>query len=169
MPRGSGPGSHAESFVVSEILREAGCWLLLVSVVDVGAGLLSGSCVWWLGWTRPPIKDFFVALAGIGGALLIAYSVTFSQVLPVLGRNAVRADGAGASLRRFRRIVGSALGVAAAAVVGIGACLALVRDPLEHVHWWAMGLFGVSVLTLGALGLAIGLGTALYVFLFFEE
>jgi hypothetical protein len=32
-----------------------------------------------------------------------------------------------------------------------------------------MGLFGVSVLTLGALGLAIGLGTALYVFLFFEE
>jgi hypothetical protein len=125
--------------------------------------------MWWLGWTHPPIKDFFVALAGIGGALLIAYAVTVSQVMPIFVRNAVRSQTVNLTTPRVAQAFGSTLGVALAAVVGIGASLALVRDPVRETHWLLMGLFGVSLFTLGLLGCAIGLGTVLYVLLFVEE
>lgn len=160
-------GTRSEA--IRRLLGDAGIWLVLASLIDIGVGVLFGSSVWWLGWKRAPIKDFFVALAGIGGALLIAYSVTVSQVLPMLGKNAVRGEEAHFSIPAFGRIFGSALGVAMAAVVGLSACLALVRDPLEHTQWLAMALFGVSIITLGVLALAVGLGTTLYVFQFFEE
>jgi hypothetical protein len=154
---------------VKVVLWKAGWWLGLVVLIDIGVGLLLGSGMWWLGWTHPPIKDFFVTLAGIGGALLVAYSVTVTQVLPVFVRHAVRGKTVNITTGQFAQVFGFALGVALAAVVGIGACLALVREPLSQAHWWLMGLFGVGVFTLAVLGAAIGLGTMLYVFLFFEE
>lgn len=159
----------AKRSLIREVLGTAGWWLTLVSIVDIVLGLLLGSGMWWLGWTRPPIKDFLVALAGLGGALLIAYSVTVSQVLPLFARHAVGGKTASITTDAFGRVFGFALGVALAAVIGMGACLALIRGPLRHAHWWLMALFGVSLFTLGVLALGIGLGTALYVFLVVEE
>ena len=108
---------------VGEVLSRAARGLALVTVLEVGVGLLLGSGAWWLGWTRPPIKDFFVAL----------------------------------------------LGVALSAVVGIAACLALVREPPKHPQWVFMGLFGIGFFTIGALGAAIGVGTMLYAFLLSKD
>ena len=156
------------SYLIRDILWSSIGWLALVTVVDVGVGVLVGSGMWWLGWTDTPIKDFFVTLAGLGGALLIAYSVTVTQVLPIFVRNAVRNNRVKVTAGRFGPGFGLALGVALAAVIGIGACLALVRDPSGR-HWWLMALFGVGLFTLVVLAVAIGLGTMLYVFLFFED
>lgn len=156
---------EARSSVIRATLWSTGWWTLLATIADVGLALLLGSLAWWLGWTRPPIKDFFVTMAGLGGALLIAYSVTVSQVAPVLVRN----TGAKLTPGRLGSMFGATLGIAASAIVGIGASLALVRNPIAHPQWVWIALFGVSVVTLAALALTIGLGTAVYVFLFFEE
>lgn len=154
--------------VVKRVLWRAGWWLVFVTVLDVGFGLLLGSVMWWLGWTRPPIKDFFVTLAGIGGALLIAYSVTVTQVLPALVRHAMR-DETALTTNVFGRLLGFALAVALAAVIGLGTCLALVHEPFTRSQWLVMGLFGVGLFTLGVLALAVGVGTLIYVLLFLYE
>lgn len=160
---------EARGAAIRATLWRTGSWTVVVAVADVGIGLLLGSAAWWLGWTRPPIKDFFVTMAGLGGALLIAYSVTVSQVLPVFVRNVVRGGGVDLTTGQLGSMLGSTLGIATGAIAGIGASLVLVRDPIVHPQWVWIGLFGVSVLTLAALALAIGLGTVIYVLLFFEE
>lgn len=166
MPRILGellPGT--KSLVPKRVLWRAGWWLIFVTLFDVGLGLLLGSGMWWLGWKRAPDPDFFATLAGIGGTLLIAYSVTVTQVLPALVRHAIRPETA-LTTDVFGNMLGFALAVALAAVVGLGTCLALVPDRLGRSQWLGMGLFGVSLFTLAVLALAIGLGTLIYVLLF---
>jgi hypothetical protein len=159
-----GPRSH----VLLRVLRSAGQWLVLGAVVDIGLGVLVGSSMWWLNWRRPPTGDFFVTLAGIGGALLIAYSVTVTQVFPGLVRHAARSDTA-LTMDVFGRVLGFALAVAFGGVIGLSTCLALVHDSLTRSQWLAMSLFGVSVFTAAVLALAVGLGTLIYVLLFVYE
>jgi hypothetical protein len=160
--------SKATTAAIRLVARTAALQVPCVAVLDLGLGVLVGSVMWWSGWTHPPIKDFFAALAGLGGTLLIAFSVTVTQVLPVFVRNAVRNDAVNIGMHGFAQIFGAVLGVALAAIVGLGACLVLIHDP-RPAHWWLMSLFGVSVVTMSVLALAIGMGTMLYVVLFFDE
>jgi hypothetical protein len=119
----------------------------------------------WLGWKHPPSKDFAATLAGIGGAFLIAYSITVTQVFPGLVRHAVRPETA-LTTDMFAGLLGFALGVAFAAVVGLGSCLALGEEPIRHSQSLVMYFFGVGLFTIGVLACAIGLGTLIYVLLF---
>lgn len=150
------------------VLRSTARWLVLGTAVDIGLGVLLGSSLWWLNWRRPPTGDFFITLAGVGGALLIAYSVTVTEVFPGLVRHAARSDTA-LTMDAFGRFLGFALAVALAGVVGLSTCLALVHDPLTRNQWLSMSLFGVSAFTTAVLALAIGLGTLMYVLLFVYE
>jgi hypothetical protein len=136
------------------------------ALLDVGLGVLLGSAMYWLGWTRPPIKDFFVALAGIGGALLVAYAVTAAQMGTVMKDTAKKASDLDASdiPAIYGAFVALVLGVALAAMVGISASLALVRDPPTSADWLLMALFGVSLFTLGVLALVILYGSMIVVF-----
>jgi hypothetical protein len=128
-------------------------------------GFVLGTAAHALGWARPPSQAFFLALAGLGGALLIAFTVVGTQLLPTISKLISTSDTSNVerrelALRTIYTLPSAFAAVGLVGVVGIGTCLAMVDAPLSRSHWWLMALTGISVFTVALVAVMVCLASS---------
>jgi hypothetical protein len=129
-------------------------------ILAIGFGL--GALVTVFGWNRPPSQAVFITLAGLGGVLLIAYTVAGIQVLAalqtmIMNSNKDDADTMVLLLQAIWSMPAACAAIAIDGAIGTACAVALIDAPLRSKHWWLMSLTGVSILTIALLAFAVAL------------